>query len=278
VHRQLSEQQQRTETLEQQALQLEGLANLGSATAMIAHEINNLLTPLTNYAEIALQNPDDKALTERALRKTAQNCRQAGKVMESILAMANAACAEKVQTPLLPLVNGVFDCLCRDFKKDGITVEIRVREDLQVWAAPIQLQQALMNLILNAREAMIPRGGVLTIEAEDRAEDIRIRVRDTGCGIEQSQMKKVFDSFFSTKNKQGSEQSACGEPALSLPVESLSNQSNGHSRTASGEHSRTGTGLGLALCKKVVDAHNGSISVDSQPGQGTTFTIVLPKK
>jgi signal transduction histidine kinase len=246
VHRQLSEQQQRTEALEQEAAQLEELANLGSATAMIAHEINNLLTPLTNYAEIALQNPADKALTERALRKTAQNCRQAGKVMEGILAMANAGCAEKVQTPLLPLVNGVFDCLCRDFKKDGITVEIRLDNGLQVWAAPVQLQQALMNLILNAREAMIPRGGILTIEAEDRAEDVRISIRDTGCGIEPSEMKKVFDSFFSTKQRDSS--------------------------------SHSGTGLGLSLCKKVVDAHNGSITVDSQPGKGTTFTITLPKK
>jgi signal transduction histidine kinase len=246
VHRQLSEQQQRTEALEQEAVQLEELANLGSATAMIAHEINNLLTPLANYAELALQNPDDKALAERALSKTAQNCRQAGKVMESILAMANAACAEKVQTPLLPLVNGVFDCLCRDFKKDGITVEIRIDNGLQVWAAPVQLQQALMNLILNAREAMIPRGGVLTIEAEERTEDVRIKVRDTGCGIEQSQMKKVFDSFFSTKQRDSS--------------------------------SHSGTGLGLALCRKVIEGHNGTISVDSQPGQGTTFTIVLPKK
>ena len=166
--------------------------------------------------------------------------------MESILAMANAACAEKVQTPLLPLVNGVFDCLCRDFKKDGITVEIRLREDLQVWAAPIQLQQAMMNLVLNAREAMLPRGGVLTIEAEERTEDVRIKVRDTGCGIEQSQMKKVFDSFFSTKQGDSS--------------------------------SHSGTGLGLALCKKVIDAHNGTITVESQPGQGTTFTIHLPLK
>jgi signal transduction histidine kinase len=254
VHRQLSEQQQRTEALEQEAVQLEGLANLGSATAMVAHEINNLLTPLTNYAEIALQNPDDKALAERALQKTAQNCRQAGRVMEGILAMANAGCAEKVQTPLLELVNGVFDCLCRDFKKDGITVEIRMGEDLLVWAAPVQLQQAMMNLVLNAREAMIPRGGVLTIEAEERTEDVRIKIRDTGCGIEQSQMEKVFDSFFSTKRKDGSEQSACGE------------------------HSRTGTGLGLALCKKVIDAHGGTITVESQPDKGTSFTITLPKK
>jgi len=253
IHRQLSQQQQRGIELEQQAVQLESLANLGSAAAMIAHELNNLLTPLANYAELALLNPEDRVLVERALRKTSQNCRQASRIMESILGVVNTGIAEKIETPLLGLVNGAFDCLCRDFRKDGITVEIRISEDLRVWVVPVQLQQALMNLILNAREAMVPRGGVLTIAAEENSRDIRIRIRDTGCGIEQSQINKVFDSFFTTKHKQGPDKSACGE------------------------HSRTGTGLGLALCKKVVEGHNGSITVDSQPGRGATFTITLPK-
>jgi signal transduction histidine kinase len=244
VHRQLAQHQEQNEMLSKELLQLESLANLGSAMAMIAHEINNLLTPLANYAELALQNPEDRVLNERTLRKTAQNCRQAGKVMESILSMANAACPEKVLTPLLPLVKGVFNCLCRDFTKDGITVEIRVNDNLKVWAVPVQLQQAIMNLILNAREAMVPRGGVLKIEAEEQNGDIRIRISDTGCGIEQSKISKVFDTFFTTKQKSSSCQS--------------------------------GSGLGLALCKKVVDGHNGSITVDSQLGKGTTFTIILP--
>lgn len=243
MHRQLAQQRRQNEALAKEALQLESLANLGSAIAMIAHEINNLLTPLTNYAELSLQNPEDGVLAERVLRKTARNCRQAGKVMEGILALANAVNVEKVSTPLLGLVNGVFDCLCRDFKKDGITVEIRVSENLQVCAVPVQLQQALMNLILNAREAMISRGGVLTIEAEEQSEGIRIRISDTGSGIEPSEMKNVFDTFFSTKQKNSG---------------------------------RSGSGLGLALCKKVIEGHNGSITVDSQPGKGTTFTIILP--
>jgi signal transduction histidine kinase len=251
MHRQLSQQQQRNEALEREAVQLEALANLGSATAMIAHEINNLLTPLTNYAELALLNPEDRVLSERALRKTAHNCRHAGKIMESILSVANAGSQEKVETPLLGLVNGAFDCLCRDFHKDGITVEVRIDGDLKVWVVPVQLQQALMNLILNAREAMVPRGGKLTVDAEAGANDIRIRIKDTGCGIEKPDMKKVFDSFFSTKRK------------------GLVQTDIGHC---------SGTGLGLALCKKVVEVHNGSITVDSQPGQGTSFTIVLPKK
>ncbi len=242
MHREFSRQQQRNNELETQALQLESLANLGLASAMIAHEINNLLTPLSNYAELALQNPEDRLLAERSLRKTAANCRQAGKIMESILAIANATSIEKVDTPLLPLVKGVFDCLCRDFSKDSITVEIKVPDDLQVRAVPVQLQQTIMNLILNAREAMVPRGGKLSIEAQDGGDNVIIRIRDTGCGIEQAEIAKVFDSSFSTKRNSG------------------------------------GNGFGLALCKKVIDAHNGSITVDSFPNQGTTFTITLPKK
>ena len=246
LHRQIEQQQQQKESLERHALQLESLANLGSATAMIAHELNNLLTPLSNYADLAMQNPEDRVLTERALRKTSQNCRQAARVMESILAIANIGSEKKINTPLLPLIKSVFDCLCRDFNKDSITVEFHVSPDLQVWSVPVQLQQAIMNLVLNAREAMLPRGGKLTIEAQDNQENVQLIVKDTGCGIEPADLKKVFDSFFSTKQK------------------NVSNQS--------------GTGLGLALCKKVVDHHNGSISVESQPGTGTTFTILLPKK
>jgi two-component system NtrC family sensor kinase len=242
MHRQLSQQQEQNASLEQKTAQLESLANLGSATAMIAHEINNLLTPLTSYAELSLQHPEDRVLAERALRKTAANCRQAAKIMESILGLASGGNAEKIETPLLGIVQSAFDCLCRDFRKDGITVEIRVSDTLQVWGAPVQLQQVMMNLILNAREAMIPRGGVLTITAAQRNSDVQIRVRDTGCGIEPAEIDKVFGSFFSTKKDTG------------------------------------GNGLGLALCKRVVEEHNGSITVDSQTGKGTTFTIHLPLK
>ncbi len=254
MHGQLVQQQRRNEALEKDMVQLEALANLGSATAMIAHEINNLLTPLTNYAELSLKHTDDRELAERTLRRTAKNCKQAGKVMESILSLAKAGCGEKIEAPLLPMINAVFDCLCRDFTKDGITVEVLVSADLQVYASPVQLQQAIMNLVLNAREAMLPHGGKLTIAAQMDSNGALIKISDTGCGIEQSEMSRVFDTFFTTKHKKIAEQSTCGE------------------------HSRTGTGLGLALCKKVIDAHGGTITVESHPGKGTTFTISLPKK
>ena len=93
--------------------------------------------------------------------------------------------------------------------------------------------------------AMIAHGGKLTISAPADNESIRIKISDTGCGIEQSEISRVFDTFFTTK----------------------------HKRVAG-----SGTGLGLALCKKVIDAHGGTIAVESHPGKGTTFTISLPKK
>lgn len=103
-----------------------------------------------------------------------------------------------------------------------------------------------MNLIINAREAMLPKGGFLTIRAKQLDATVQIEVRDTGCGIEQVNLKKIFEPFFSTK-------------------------------TSEPNSKQTGTGLGLALCKTVIDAHDGVISIESDLGRETTFRITLPK-
>jgi signal transduction histidine kinase len=218
---------------------------------MIAHEINNLLTPLANYAALALSNPDDKSLADKALQKTVQNCQRAAKMMESMLVMVNGRQQEKENARLVALVEEVFACLCRDFAKDGITVKIQIPENLTVWAVPIQIQHVLMNLILNARHAMLPRGGVLTIRAKDSDDVTHIEVTDTGSGIEPADMANIFESFYTTKTH---EQQARGD-----------------------ERREIGCGLGLAFCKKIVDAHDGCISVESQPGLGSTFRITLPR-
>jgi len=247
LHKRLAEHQQQNNALKSQIAQLQALANIGTVTHMIAHEINNLLTPLANYAALALNNPDDKSLVEKALEKTAQSCERASKIMESILAMADGKRQEKKNARLIALVEEIFTCLCRDFAKDGITVKIELPEDLTVWAVPVQIQQVLMNLILNARDAMLPRGGILSIKARESSDAVQIEVADTGCGIEPGDLKNIFESFFTTKTD-GSRPS---------------------------EHS--GSGLGLAFCKKIVDAHGGCISVESIPSQGSTFKIMLPK-
>ncbi|MFA5238507.1 MAG: HAMP domain-containing sensor histidine kinase [Phycisphaerae bacterium] len=247
LHKNLVNQQQQNDTLKSQFAHLQALANIGTTTCMVAHEINNLLTPLTNFAALALNNPDDKPLSEKALQKVVRNCKHASKIMESMLAVANDQTQDKQNSSLTALVENVFDCLCRDFKKDSITVNIQIPDDLTVWAVPVQIQQVLMNLILNARDAMLPRGGVLTIKAEDTGDAVQIELADTGCGIEPENLKDIFQPFFTTK-------------------------ANGKSPS---QHS--GSGLGLLFVKRTIDEHRGCVSVESKPAHGTTFKITLPK-
>lgn len=248
LHKQLQERQQENAALKLQIGQLQALANIGTATCMIAHEINNLLTPSANYAVLALKNLDDKALTEKALQSAMRNCERASEIMGSILAMVNGETEEEKEILLITLVEEIFRCLCRDFAKDGITVKTQIPEDLKIWAVPVQIQQVLMNLILNAHEAMQDGGGVLTIEAQTSADAVEIEVRDTGRGIAADDLENIFEPFFTIK---GNEES---------------------------EPRHRGSGLGLAFCREVVSAHGGRISVESEPAKGTSFKVILPKR
>ena len=248
LHRQLEDQQQQNDALKSQLAHLQHLANIGTVSHMIAHEINNLLTPLKSYATLALNDPDDRTLAEKALQRVVRNCERASKITESMLDLADGHTQQKQSVRLVTLVEEIFTCLCRDFAKDGITVETSVPEDLTVWAVPVQIQQVIMNLILNAREAMLPRGGVLAVRAAEKTDTVEIEVTDTGDGIEQADLQNIFETFFTTKTD----------------------------RKSPDEYS--GAGLGLAFCRMIMDEHGGSISVESIPTNGSKFRIALPKQ
>jgi two-component system NtrC family sensor kinase len=247
LHQRLVQKEEENSALKAQNTQLQALATLGSATCMIAHEINNLLTPLVNYAALAVQNPADKELSGKALEKTMHNCRRAAEIMQSMLAMASGQKQQREDVAVRALVEGVFTCLCRDFQKDAITVEIQIPESLQVSCIPVQIQQVLMNLILNAREAMLPGGGLLQVTAGSDGRSVEMTVRDTGRGIMPENLRNIFRPFFTTKT--------------------------GKDRLCDG----SGSGVGLAFCRRIIDAHGGEITVESTPGRGTVFTIRLPK-
>lgn len=247
LHHRLDRQERENHQLKSQNVQLQALANLGSATSMIAHEINNLLTPLANYAALAARNPENKELVDKALAKTVRNCERASKIMASMLAVANGQANESETVAVRWLIDEAFACLCRDFSKDGITVKIDAPEALEVPCVPVQIQQMLMNLFLNARDAMLPGGGTLTITASDLQDCAEITVADTGKGIPPETLKSIFKPFFTTKAGQDS-------PATC-----------------------SGSGVGLAFCKRIIDAHEGDISVTSAVDRGTTFHIRLPR-
>jgi signal transduction histidine kinase len=246
LHKHIISSQQQNEQLQSQLAHLQALANIGTVASMIAHEINNILTPLGNYAQLAINNPADASLTRKSLEKTILNSGRAAKILESLLALANGEKQHKKNCRLTLIVEDIFTCMCRDFLKDKIVVNIQIPEDLTVWAVPVQLQQVLMNLVLNARDAMLPKSGKLTIKAWDSDETVLIEVTDSGSGISPTNIDRIFEPFFTTKTP---------------------NSSQGH----------IGAGMGLAFCRYIVDAHSGNITVNSRVGEGTSFTITLPK-
>jgi signal transduction histidine kinase len=245
LHRHIALSRNETGQLQSQLVNLQALANIGTVASMIAHEMNNILTPLCNYAQLALKNPTDTALARKALEKTAVNSGRAAQVLESLLEMAHGKNLNKEDCRLTLIVEGIFTCMCRDFLKDKIVVDIQIPEELTIQAVPVQLQPVLMNLILNAREAMMPKGGRLTIRASETVDAMHIEVADTGAGIARENISRIFEPFFTTKNQKTED--------------------------------RAGAGMGLAFCRHIIDAHDGNITVSSRLGEGTSFIITLPK-
>jgi signal transduction histidine kinase len=245
LHRTASLQSEQNDILKSQMQQIQPLASIGLISSMIAHELNNILTPLANYAQLAIEHPDDEALREKALRKTILNCERACKIQQSLLALASGQKQPRQVCNIRALVDDVFACLCRDFRKDKIDVVTNIDPLLEVSLVPAQIQQVLMNLILNARDAMLGTGGTITIEAFRKDDKAFLIVADTGPGIEPAMLPRIFEPFVTSK-------------------------------TGGDGSSGSGTGLGLVFCREIVQSHDGAITVESKPSCGTTFRVMLP--
>lgn len=244
LHRKIELVKRQNQELSEQLRQLEQLSLVGKAWAMVAHEINNLLTPLTNYAQIALQDSTDSELVQKALKKAVRLGTQAAEILQQVPILAGQKEAEKIRYEVRQLVEDAFSTMARDFRKDGIRVIKEIPEGLSVLMEPIGMRQVLMNLVLNAREAMLGRGGHIEVRANRHGQGLQIHISDTGCGIPPKQIENLFKPFFTTKDGK--------------------------------EGRRKGHGVGLAFCKQVLDNHHGTIEVQSTPGQGTVFTLWLP--
>lgn len=221
------------------------LASLGTAAAMMAHEFNNLMTPVVSYARYALDN-DDVELMKKALEMTLKQASTVSAMSERILGLAVHEAPKPAHVQIGEVVKEAAACLCRDPEKDGITQRVDIPPDLIVWADERQLRQVFFNLLLNARQAIQHRSGMITVTAESADDSmVAIHIKDNGCGIDPANLENIFDPFFTTK-------------------------------TGDANGNKKGTGLGLALCNDIVEEQRGQISVQSEPGHGTTFTITLP--
>jgi signal transduction histidine kinase len=238
------------ELVKQQLTESQRLATIGTISAVIAHEFNNLLTPIVSYSQYALQSADaaqpDMDLIRKALAKAFQSSTKAGRICQSMLGLARGQSSLSV-VRVQELIDETLTVLARDPKKDGISLRVHVEPDLAVEGDMVQLEQVLLNLLINARQAMLGRGGSITIKAgrsDDGAEG-RIQVIDTGPGIPERFLPRIFEPFFTTKGT-----------------------------TQKGE--TKGTGLGLAIVREIMEHHRGRIEVQSEVGRGTTFTLHLP--
>lgn len=225
-------------TIENQLMISEKLASLGLLTAGIAHEINTPLTGISSYVQLLLKSSANSADREIAEKIEAQ-IERVGKMVKSLLSFSRGEKGQIKKFPLKNCINDILTLLDYRIKKQSINSQMKIPDDIEVWGELDKLQQVFLNIISNAIDAM-PEGGTLKVAAERRENNIVIRISDTGIGIKKDHLTRIFEPFFTTK---------------------------GYGR---------GTGLGLSISYQIVKEHNGDITVESEYGKGTIFTIILP--
>jgi signal transduction histidine kinase len=231
--------------LRQQLAHAQRLTALGELVGTTTHEFNNVLMTILNYAKMGLRHKDT-ATRDKALEKILGAANRAAKITNGILAFARNRSQSLEPTDLARVIGDSMMLLEREMNKYRIRVETQIESVPPAMANGNQIQQVLMNLLINARQAM-PQGGTILIRLafDSSNQMVELLVRDTGCGMSPDTMRRIFDPFFSTKS--GPDASGKG-----------------------------GTGLGLSMCRDIVEAHHGRIRVDSAIGKGTVFTIKLP--
>lgn len=222
--------------------QSEKLASVGQLAAGVAHEINNPLTIILANAQLLqrslpAQDEDLLEMTELIIQATAR----ASQAVRELLDFARRERYELAPTDLNETIHRTLGLIGHELGKRRISLKFDPAMDLpKVNASQDHLQGVWLNLLINAIDAIEDGPGEISIKTVNTGEAIQVSIADDGVGISPENISHIFEPFYTTK-----------EP--------------GH-----------GTGLGLAVCHQIITRHGGQILVDSQPGQRTTFTIVLP--
>ncbi len=233
------------EALRRQLVALQRVSSLGVLAGGVCHELNNALTPILNYAKLGLRNPDP-AYRERALQKILEAAERASAITGGVLGLARPRADRREPADLARLVEEVILLVGKDLSSHRVQLDFLVVNRPYAKVNPAQIQQVLLNLIINARQAM-PSGGTVKVRVahEPNARLAEVGVADTGDGIAPADLRRIFEPFFTTKT---------GPDDVGLG----------------------GTGLGLSVCRDIVESHRGRLRAESRLGQGTTFTLRLP--
>lgn len=230
--------------LEQEARRADTLASLGTIAAGIAHDLNNPLSVIVSRTELLRATPPEALSREQVAEDLAVIHRQAERatrIVREFLELSRHGPKLSVPVDINELVGRALLLMGEQMRKDGIRVATELDGDLPpVLGDALALERVLINLLTNASDAMATGGTILiaTAAARERPGWLRLRVADSGCGIDPQALAKVFDLLYTTK------------PG--------------------------GSGLGLWLSRRIVQEHKGRIEVDSEVGRGTTFTIHFP--
>jgi len=224
--------------IEAQLRQAQKLDAVGQLAGGVAHDFNNLLTVIDGYAALLIAESSDEAVT-RDLAMIRDAAARAGALTRQLLTFSRIQAARPCVVDVAALVAGVEGMLHRLIREDIQLVVTATDAPALVWADPGQLEQVLVNLAVNARDAM-PDGGTLTIATDRVGELVLITVADTGCGMSPEVTSRIFEPFFTTKD-QGK-----------------------------------GTGLGLSTVYGIVTQAGGRVHVRSRPGRGSRFDVYLP--
>jgi len=229
--------------LEHSARQAEKLAALGTLAAGLAHELNNPIGIISTRAELMLLDAESGALPEGLhddLRVIHRHAQRVARITQGLLSFSRHSSGQHARVDLNRLVDETLLLVEKQIVRDGIALTRALAPNLPpVWGDANALQQVVMNLLTNARDAVKAGGEIVveTLATGEAARDVRLVVRDTGPGIPSELLSKIFDPFFTTK--------------------------------------ANGTGLGLSISYGIVREHQGTVDVHSRPGEGTRFVLTF---
>ena len=224
---------------EAQLIRSEKLAALGQLAAGIAHEIRNPLTSINILIHSMTDNLPDESVHREDLKVIEEEINRINEIVDQFLRFAKPAPPLLKKAEVLPIFEETLQLLRLQIEKQRITIQKEFQTLAPALMDSEQMKQAILNLLLNAVQAM-PKGGHLILKGQISENDrlIKLSVQDSGVGISDEEMGKLFDPFFSTKEG--------------------------------------GIGLGLSIAHRIIDQHHGKIEVESAPGKGTLFTLWLP--
>ena len=225
---------------QQALLQSEKLAAMGRLTSQIAHELNNPIYGIMNTLELLKTEirPDSKR--RRILELSLSEIQRLSEMLRNMLSFSKPEEEKRKPVKMNELVEGILLMMEKQMRESNITVETDFSGEIpEVMASTNQMRQVILNMIKNAKEAM-PHGGTLVIRTLREDRTVLILIQDTGVGIPEEIKNRIFEAFFTTKQKV------------------------------------KGVGLGLSVCYGIIKDHGGDIKVESEEKKGTTFTISLP--